>query len=216
MMHGYIGASGSGKTYTMQSHASAAVRAGWRVVVMDLVEEWPQPGAWKTRPRYVLAETPDEARAAGSYPLVVYRPPMGADHEHATAADALAAVAIDAGPTILCLPEAQHACREHKPLPQHISEIVHRWRHRSVGARIWWDTQQLADVSKELYAASTRLHFFGGAHRRDGNRCRQLGGEPLLHAIDQCGRRALTGRAGYHVAIRPLDSRESSYTITRA
>lgn len=207
-MHAYIGAAGAGKTYTMQAHATEAVRAGWCFVVLDQVNEWPGPHpGWSG----VEVTTTSDVRAAqrcvmAGRELTVLRPQRGTNAAAILETIAGTAIAAPSG-VVVCVPEADRALREHSTLGPHVRDILHRWRHPDMSARIWWDTQQLADVKKEALAAATRIHLFGGATWRDSGIVRKLGGPELECAIDNAGDEALRGTKGYHVALSPLSSR---------
>lgn len=204
MMHAYIGASESGKTYTMQSHARRICKAGWSVVVLDLVDEWPKREVWGKVKHTITADARAAARCVrAGRPLTVLRPGLRA--AHGALAEELAAAAIAGPATIVCLPEAHNACPEHQPLSAALGDIVHRYRHPRVNARLWFDTQQLADLKKEVLSSATRLHFFAGACMRDGGRVRQLGGKALEAEVAAAGSRAAAGSKGWHVALNPIN-----------
>lgn len=188
----------------MQSHARRAVKVGWCVVAVDIVDEWPERSIWG-RFRHTLTDDVQAAKRCikARRPLTVFRPGLRADHREL--AEQLAGAA-KAGPgTVLCIPEAQKVAPEHKPLTLDIDDIVHRREHRFVNARLWVDTQQLADLKTEVLAGCTRIHLFGGADFRDGGRVRRWGGRELADAVRECGARAAAGSKGWHVAINPLN-----------
>ena len=202
--HLYVGASRSGKTYAMQTHAKLAARAGWCILAMDIVDEWPEPKVWGRFRHTVTSDIGAAFRCVKAQrPLTIFRPGLRADHREY--AETLATFA-KAGPaTILCIPEAQKAAPEGPRLTPDIDDLVHRREHKFVNARLWADTQQLADLKTEVLAGCTRIHLFGGADFRDGGRIRRWGGRELAEQVRECGRRASGGEKGWHVAIDPLN-----------
>lgn len=209
MMRAYIGASESGKTYTMGAHVRQAALAGWRVVVVDLVQEWPRAGLFRG---LEWSRTSDLRRAMGTVvagrPVTIYQPHTTDDETVAVHVDHIAEAAIRAPfGVLLAVPEAHVAFREHRRLGEHVGEVVTRFRHRNVNVRLWIDTQMLADVSKRVWDVCREVYLFGGAARRDGGRVRELGGRELEAKINEAGALAARGRPGYHVRVTPLDCR---------
>lgn len=220
----FVGTCKSGKTYTLQALVARSLREGrgWRFVVLDLNAEWPaEPFKGAPPLRYTVVRTSGEARAAldAGRELVIVQPDGDGDNTErpwAALADELGAAAIDAaGYVCVVLPEAHTSAREHYPLPPSIRTIAHRYRHPSVRAGVWWDTQHFADVSKDLLRASTLIYLFANAARTDLDEAKRLGGPELVAAIEEAGRRALAGEPGWHVRLTTLH-RAPPYTLRRA
>lgn len=228
MIRGFYGSCGSGKTHTMKALVGASLAKGrGPFLVLDLNGEWAGAGGLDAPVRaaggrYRWTRARDVASAAGALDagalLVLVQPgrealelPEGASHELrmrplAPIADELAGLAIEhAGPAILVLPEAHTSAREGYPLPPHLRTIAHRWRHRAVNAGCWFDTQHFADVSKDLERAARYLYLFGNAGHADLRKVRDIGGDALVQAVTEAGRRAARGQPGYHVRVGQLD-----------
>ncbi len=223
-----IGACGSGKTYALQSLVANALRAriGWAFIVLDLNSEWPgKPGASLRR---AIVHDAAGARAALSpdertniaglavnprppHALVLVRPNASSASsgpvKWGPLVDELAEVALNNPhhPRVcLVISEAHTALKEGYPIPKHIGEIVHRFRHPSVRAGLWMDTQHWARLSKEALDECVQIYCFATGSPRSLNVLREYGGRELQDAVQRCGALAKDGQPGWHVRISPL------------
>jgi len=242
VIRGFYGSCGSGKTHTIKVLVGLSLKANrGPFVVCDLNNEWAKRGAGLDEPirraggSYRWCRVPDARTAAAAladgFGLVLVQPgaaeldlPPDAPHDLrmrplAPLVDELGAACIaHPGPAILVLPEAHTSAREGYPLPPSLRSIVHRWRHPSVNAGLWYDTQHFADVSKDLERAARYLYLFANGSAVDLRKIRELGGTvggPMLEAaIIEAGKRATKGQPGYHVRLGMLD-RGGPYKLRR-
>lgn len=212
MIYGSVGICRSGKTYGMQRMVAAELRnarSPWRVVILDVNREWPgEPARGAPAIRFAVASSPGQvARAlASGERAVLVRPPFGsvAESERDRAfADDLAHVAIaHRGPVVLVIPEVHRYLEEGAKAPRHLRTIIHQHRHTQTG--LLWDTQQFADVRKELLRETTYgLRLYGQAHASSIKRVREEFGPNAVRLVREAAARARRGERGWHVLWEP-------------
>lgn len=212
MIVGAVGVCRSGKTYGMQRMVAAELRQGaspWRIVILDVNREWPGEPARGAPPiRFVVASSAGQvARALVSGErAVLVRPPFGTVGESArdrAFADDLARVAIQhPGPVALAIPEVHRYLEEGAKAPPHLRTVIHQHRHTRTG--LLWDTQQFADVRKELLRETTYgLRLYAQVHASSLKRVREEYGPRAVALLREAARRMRAGERGWHVHWLP-------------
>jgi hypothetical protein len=224
-----LGRTGSGKSYGLARKIAHAIRSSrWSVLVLDVNGEWSKPNApilaalaGSPRIRVTHVGTTDEARRAleqGRRLVVVNGKAVGGDYAKPSnpfyaVADELARIAIEGGPTVLVLHEAQTSCHEGHPFPPHIGKIV--LHHRHDAALLWVDSQQPANVRKELLAGCERIDLYATAAPRDLSQIERLADRSLSDAVREMSLHAVkAGESGWHIPLR-VHAPEGPYVAQR-
>jgi hypothetical protein len=98
------------------------------------------------------------------------------------------------------LPEAHQVVPERPgPLPTWINIIAHRWRHS--GTLLWLDTQNPADVKKEIFRACGELYVFNVGGWQDYDTLRRIGGPSLEEASRRLSALADARGPGWHLRV---------------
>lgn len=183
-----IGTCGSGKSYGIGEDVRAA-REHMPIIVVDVACEWT-----KGPPGTVLARNVNDAtKLAKKGRIVVVQP---ADEELTDLAATVETVfrwAIslrrdDAKKACagVVVSEAQMVWPNGCRLLPATMRATTQWRHTHTAT--WIDVQQLAALSTTItgLARETRVHAIGGMHELE--RIKQIGGKPLLAAVDAVNR----------------------------
>lgn len=213
MIVGAVGFCGTGKTYGTQRLVAAELRrpggSRWRFLILDCNAEWPGAPSRGAGLRFALARSPGEAaRALQSGHVAVLVRPAGmttvADPEQdRQAANDLAQIAIACrAPTCLVLPECHRYIEEHKPAPPYVRTIIHQYRHTRTG--MLWDTQQFADIRKELLRETVHgLRVYGQADASSLKALKERIGPRAAALAFEAGKRKRAGQPGWHFVWYP-------------
>lgn len=201
-----IGVSGSGKSYYVKNEVLIAART-IPVMVIDMMREWPavpipndlMPYA---APAYDVA-TAIKAVAAGKR-LVVIQPAdmMAASIQAAEWARQYPGVAG------LAIHECHHVAPVNQPMPIEIDRIATQWRHHRVA--FWADCQRIARLHHSITDNARELRLFAQWGDLDLKRVKEIGGQPLVDAINDCARRFAPtdeggqNEPGWHVRLGVL------------
>lgn len=207
-IHGYVGVSGSGKSFTMKHDLLCELRADSqrKAIVIDLAEEW-KPPRFLRRGDVVQV---DGARTAGAAAakleregmrLVILRPkrPWTIDGLQSTIQRA-STWALERG-GVLAIHESHLLIPNGRPLEGELLRLVTTWRHR--GAALYWDSQRLALISRTLTAQTGDLRIFTVVDNVDLDVVRKLG--PRDHSLEDAVTHASSlfarGEKGWHVKL---------------
>jgi hypothetical protein len=210
-----LGITGSGKSFGIARKIAHALRTTkWAVLVLDVNDEWIDPRgsilaaiAGSPRIRVTSVRSVDEARKAladGRRLVVVSGKAVGGNYgkpanPYYAVADALATVAIEGPATVLVLHEAHTSCHEGHPFPPRVGQIV--LHHRHLAALLWVDSQQPANVRKELLAGCHRIDLYATAAPRDLSQIERLAGSrELSDAVREMAAHVVHSKeAGWHI-----------------
>lgn len=210
-MRACIGAAGAGKTERMRRLVVQSVRSGWRCVVADLNGEWsalPVPTV-TADPAGVAVALRDQSPRV----VVVRLPRALGVKAQSVALETVAAAVVNAGRAVLVLPEAGTWLPLRQPVGESVYSLLTRWRH--LGCGLFLDFQRFAQVSTEARDACRVVYCFAASNEHDRDRYRELGGAPLVVAVDECAARWHRGEAGWHVEVHPNAPKARSYPLVR-
>lgn len=203
----HVGRPGAGKTYLMRQEIFAAARA-FPVVVLDATGEWtrapgnrvPREVAGVTR---VTSSVTDALAAIDGGARIGVASLQASDDELRAHAETLAKWAMTRpGQKGVAVAEA-HRAFPVTGLKEHASRLVTAWRHAQVA--VWADTQRLAQIARAFDTAGVVRIF--SATPADLARVREMGGDALVAAVRECGKRNAPkerggrGEPGWHVEV---------------
>lgn len=198
-----IGMSGSGKSRELQEQTNDALDDGERCVAIDTTGEaareewWPDAQIVSTIPELakglhrgeeLLLFVPARDRQLG--------PPR---RDELPSIEHIAALCLDARDVTLVITEAHMHIGEGAPMGRQVRTLLTQYRHYDCA--VLADTQRFAAVAKPLVSQATALRLFAMAGARDLGVVADIGGNPLVAAVQECARRLAAGEPGWHVVI---------------
>lgn len=195
-VYGYFGMSGSGKTYALKNDVYNAYRAGDRVLVLDIAEEWHKG------PKDIVATRFRQGgieRAIESLEKRQTRFAIVQDFEiESFDAESAAQWAIDNQGT-LAIAEAHNVYPSEKKRPtKAMDKLITAWRHRK--SALYWDSQRISRMNRTVVEQTTRLHMFAVVGDRDLDVVSGIHRDLPEKALE-AARYLESGKAGYHVAL---------------
>lgn len=193
-VYGYIGLSGSGKSYAQEQDTFLALAKYQRQVLrFDVVKECSdKPIGVKTKIYYDL-EKAIEDLSNGTIQYAIVRGALNTSRVERAAEWAVASRGIVAvSEAHRAFPTSMHE------LPTSLDALVTAWRHHDCG--LYWDSQRIARVSRTVTEQTANLHVFATIGDADLKRLREYGKGLEEKAIEAA---ALMdkGEPGYHVAL---------------
>lgn len=196
-----VGASGSGKTYGMSQDVLKAVRH-YPVMVIDSMTEWVGRDAPIKIPADISAGLARSVKQGAELAkqgkrLIVVVPTVDIE----VAAEEACGWARDyKGRCGLSISEAHRPMPNGGRLTRNIDDIATKWRHFDVS--LWCDTQRLPQLHKLITEQARELRIYTIYGPRDlAVIANEIGGQPLVAAVNECADLLSQGQPGWHVNL---------------